>query len=133
MNMIKLVWCTFQECFGTFTMLLVEMSSETRLFSDLSDYVFEVCNFGNTKSTRVLIFFKRIKFYCKFQQCSKKFRKSFCFWDNCIWIGIVKLSLLRREYFSFAANMLRSSPKILHVNRRDFFQLNWLGSDQWVW
>ena len=26
--------------------------------------------------------------------------------------------------------MLRSSPKILHVNNRFFFQLNWLGSDQ---
>ena len=130
MNMIKLVWCTFQECFGTFTMLLVEVSSETRLFSDLSDYVFEVCNFGNTKSTRVLIFFKRIKFYCKFQQCSKKFRKSFCFWDNCIWIGIVKLSLLRTGYFSSAANVLTSSPKIGYVTNRDFYQLICLGSYQ---
>ena len=42
-------------------------------------------------------------------------------------------SLLRTGYFSSAANVLRSSPKVLHVNKRDFFQLNSLGRGQWVW
>ena len=60
-------------------------------------------------------------------------RKSFCLRDNCISIGIVKLSLLRTGYFSSAANVLTSSPKIWHVNKRDFFQLHWFGSDEWIW
>ena len=29
--------------------------------------------------------------------------------------------------------MLTSSPKILHVNKRHFFQLNVLGCDRWIW
>ena len=94
MNMIKVLWCRFQQCLGTFTILLVEASSETGLFRHLSDYVFGV-------------------------------RKIFSFWDNCIWIGIVKLSLLRTGCFSSEANVLRSSPKIWHVNKRDFFKFNW--------
>ena len=101
MNMIKVLWCRFQQCLGTFTILLVEASSETGLFRHLSDYVFGV-------------------------------RKIFSFWDNCIWIGIVKLSLLRTGYFSSAANVLTTTPKSGHVKNRDFFQLNWLGSDQWI-
>ena len=64
------------------------------------------------------------------QKIKKQF---FCFWDNCIWICIVKLSLLRTGYFSSATNVLTSSPKVLHVNKRDFFQLNSLGRGQWVW
>ena len=60
-----------------------------------------------------------------FKNVAKNSEKDFCFWDNCIWIGIVKLSLLRTGYFSSAANVLRSSPKIWHVNKRDFFKFNW--------
>ena len=56
----------------------------------------------------------------------------FCFWDNCIWIGMVKFSVLRTWYFSSAANVLISSPKIFHLYKRDFSRLNWLGSDQWI-
>ena len=64
------------------------------------------------------------------QKIQKKF---FFFWYNCIWIGIVKLSLLRRGYFSSAANVLTRSTKILYVNNRYFFLVNWVGSDQWIW
>ena len=50
----------------------------------------------------------------------------FCVLDNCIWIGVVQLSLLRTGDFSSAGNVLSSSPKIWHVNKRDFtFQLTW--------
>ena len=102
MNMIKVLWWIFQQCLGTFTILLVEASSETGLFRHLSDYVFGV-------------------------------RKIFSFWDNCIWIGIVKLSLLRTGYCKSAANVLTSSPNVFHLNKRDFFQLIWLANDQWIW
>ena len=65
MNMIKVRWGRFQQCFRTFTMLLDERSSETGLFRHLSQHLFEVHNFGNTKSIRVIFFFKIFKIYCK--------------------------------------------------------------------
>ena len=76
---------------------------------------------------------KRSKFEIHFKNAAKNWEKVFCFSDNCIWIGIVILSLWRTRYFSSAANVLRSSRKILHVNRRDFSQLNFLGIDWWIW
>ena len=60
----------------------------------------------------------------------KKIEKIFFFWDNCIQIGYVKLSLLSREYLSSAINVLKNSLKILHITKRDLFQLNYLHSDQ---
>ena len=66
-----------------------------------------------------------------FKNASKNWQNSF--WDNFIWISIVKLPLLRTGHFSSTANELTSSPKIWHVNKRNFFQLNWRGSDQWIW
>ena len=78
-------------------------------------------------------FFKIFEIYSIFQKCTKKSRKSVFFWDNCISIRIVKFSLLRTGYFSSVGNMLTSSSKIWHVNRRDVFQLNVLGSDQSIW
>ena len=56
--------------------------------------------------------------------------KVFCFQDNSIWIGLINLSLLRREYLSSAVNVLRNSLKILHSTKIDFFQLNYVHSDQ---
>ena len=57
-------------------------------------------------------------------------KKKFCLWDKFIWIGCVKLSLLRREYFSSAVNVLTNSFKILHNTKRDFLQLNYVHNDQ---
>ena len=67
-----------------------------------------------------------------FKNSAKNWAKHFCYLDNCIWIGIAKLSLLWTRYFSSAWNILTRSPKIWQVNKRDFFQLNWLGSYQWI-
>ena len=112
LNIIKMLWCRFQQCFGTFTMLLVKGSSETILFRHWSDHVLGVRNLGNTKSMRVIFFFEYSKFFIDFKNSAKNWEKVLCFWDNCISIGIVKLSLLRRGYFSSAANVLRSSHKM---------------------
>ena len=133
MNLIRVLWCRFHQCLCMFTMLVVEGSSETGRFKYLSEHVFGVRNFGNTKSMRMIFFFKILKIYCKYQKCSKKFRKKkINFWDICIWIGIVKLSWLTTRFFSSAANVLTSSRNICHVNKRNVSQLNWLGSDQWI-
>ena len=116
----------------TVTMLLLEGSSETRVFRDFSDHVFGGRNLGNPKSMRVIFFFVILKSYSWFQKCSTKLRKKIFFRDNLIWTYIVQLSLLRTRYVSLAANVLTSSAKIRHVNKRDVFQLSWLGSDRWV-
>ena len=76
---------------------------------------------------------KCLKFNLYFKNAGKSREKVFCFWYNCIWIGIVKLSLLRTGYFSSTADVLTSSPKIWDINKRHFFQLNFLVSDQWIW
>ena len=133
MNMLKMLWCWFQERFCTFTMLLVKGSSETGLFRHLSDQVFGDRNFRNTKSMGFIICLKILKIYFRFRKCSKKLRKSFFFRDNCIWTGIVKLSLLGTGYFSSAANVLTSSSKMWHVNKRNVLKLNQFASDQWIW
>ena len=133
MNVIKVLWCRILQYLGMFTIFLLEPSSEMGLSRHLSDYVFGVRNFQNTKSMRVIFFFRKYsKFNVDFENAGKNREKNFCLWDNCIWIGVVKLSLLRTWYFSSVANVLTTSPKILHVNKRDFFQLNWLGSGQWI-
>ena len=81
---------------------------------------------------KIISFVKVLKISSRFQKYSKKIRKFFSFWDNSIWTGIVKLSVIRTGYFSSAANLLTRSPRIWPVKNRDFFQLNWLGSDQWI-
>ena len=70
------------------------------------------------------------KFNADFKNEAKNCEKVFCFCDNSIWIGSVKLPLLRREYLSSAVNVLRNSLKILHSTNLDFFQLNYVQSDQ---
>ena len=72
------------------------------------------------------------EFHLHLKNAAKNLKKLFCFWENWIWIGIVKLSLLRTGYFSSAANVLGSSPKIWHVNKRDFLENKFLPSDQWI-
>ena len=44
----------------------------------------------------------------------------FCFWDKCIWIVCIQLSLLLREYLSQAVTVLRKGLKNFHVSKSDF-------------
>ena len=132
MNMIKVLWWRFHQCFSTFTMLLIKESSQTRLFTRLSNHVCGVPNFGNTKALTVIFFSKYSKFKVDFKKAEKSWGKLSCFWDNWIWIGIVKLSVLRRGHYSSAGIALTSTPKVLNSNKRDLLQLNWIGSDQWI-
>ena len=132
MNLIKLLWCRFEQCLGMFSMLLVKGFSQTELFRHLSDNVFRVRNFKITKPMRTAFLSKCSKFHVDFKNAAENSEEVSSFWDNCIWIGIVKWSLLRRGYFLLAANALTSSPKIWHVNNRDFFQHSWHFSDQTI-
>ena len=127
MNLTKVLGVRFQQCLGKFTMVLVERFYETRL---LDIYV---TNFSESVISEIQMlwgssfFSKYLKFNLYFKNSAKNWEKVFCFWYNCIWTGIVKLYLLRIGYFSSAANVLISSPKIWHVSNRDFFQLSRLG------
>ena len=63
----------------------------------------------------------------------KAWQKVFPFRDKCISIGYLKLSLLCREYFWSAVNVLKSSPEILPIIKIDFSELNCLHSDHEIW
>ena len=132
MNMIMVLWCRFQQCLGTFTMLLVEGSSEIGLFKHYLTTFSESVISEIQKLWGSSFFSKCSKSNFDFKNAAKNFEIFFCFLDNWIWIGTVKLFLWRTRYFSSAANVLTSSPKIWHVNKRDCFQLNFLPSDHWI-
>ena len=76
---------------------------------------------------------KYLKFNIDFRNGTEILENGFCFWDNCISVGIVNFSLLTTGYFSSAANVLTSRPKIWHVNTRGFFEHNILTSDKSLW
>ena len=105
-----------------------------RDFLDIYLTTFSECVISKTQNLwRLSFFFKYLNIQLDFKNAGKNSENVFCWLNNCMRIGIVKLSLLRTGYFSSAANVLRSSPKISHVNQRDFFQINCLGSDQLIW
>ena len=80
-----------------------------------------VRNFGNTLAVKVIFFvWNRSKFNIDLKTAEKNGEIIFCFWDNYIWNGCVKLSLLRREYLSLAVNVLTNSLKILLITKSDF-------------
>ena len=44
----------------------------------------------------------------------------FCFWDQCVWIVCIQLSVLIREYLSSAVHVLRKRLKNFHVSKSHF-------------
>ena len=95
--------------------------------------VFGVWNFENTSAMRVIFCLKLLKILSAFQKCRKTLEKAFCFLDNCLWIGWVYLFLLRTKSLWPAVNVFTNSRKILHITNRDFFEVNFLHSDQQTW
>ena len=91
---------------------------------------FEVRNFGMKSPMTVTFFWKCSKFNVDIRNVEKNSEKVFCFEDNSIWIGSVNFCLLTRKYLSSAHNVLTNSLKILHSTKIDFFQLNYVPSDQ---
>ena len=75
---------------------------------------------------------KCLKVNLDFENAAKNREKPFHFLDNGIGIDILNLSLWTTSYSSSTASVLTSSPKIFDVNKRDFFPLKFLGSDQWI-
>ena len=82
---------------------------------------------------RVIFFWKCWKPNAYLKNAQENWEKTFCFWEKSIWIVSIELSLLRTEYISSAVNALIKSLQTLHVSNSDFFQLNYLHSDQSIW
>ena len=113
----------FQQCLGPFTMLLVEGSSETGPFSQLSNHVFRSPLFRSPLhqlwgSSFLLNIENLIEILRMKQKCWGK--KFYC-WDKCIWIGCLKLSLLRTEYLSSEVNALTASLSRYSISLTETF------------
>ena len=81
---------------------------------------FVVDNFKNTSAIRVIVFWKCSKFNGDTKNAEKNSEKIFRFWDKCIWIVSIHLSLLLREYLSLAVNVWRKGLKSFHLSKSDF-------------
>ena len=68
----------------------------------------------------VIFFWKCSKFNADSKNAEKNPEKIFCFWDKCIWIVCIQLSLLITEYLSSTVNVLKKQLKNFHVSNSDF-------------
>ena len=127
--MAKLLSWRFQQCLGLFTMLLVEGFSEMGLLAYLSNHVFQSLELRKYISYKGQFFSKCSKVNVDFKNAENNSEKDFCFLKNCIWIGCIKLPLLRKQHLSSEVNVLTNTPKILHMTKRDI-QLNLFHRDQ---
>ena len=96
----------------------------------LFNHVFRCPEFWNTSAVRVIFFWKCSKSKLAFKNAATDCENIFYFCNNCIRIGSLKLSLLKREYLESAVNVFINIPKSLHITKRYLFQLNCLHSDQ---
>ena len=69
---------------------------------------------------RVIFFWKCSRFNADSKNAEKNSKNMFCFWDKCIWIVYINLSLLIREYLSLGVNVLRKGLRNFHVSKSDF-------------
>ena len=103
-------------------------------FLDIYLTTFSESIFSQTQKLWGSSFFSKYsKFNLNFKNAGKNSEKGLFFLDNCVWIGIVKFSLLTAGYILSAANVLRRSSKISHVNKRDFFDYKFPASNQLIW
>ena len=71
-----------------------------------------------------------MKLIVDFQNAGKNPENVFSFWDNCMWMGCIKLSVFGREHVCTALIVLTNSLQLLHITKRDFLELNCLPVDQ---
>ena len=132
--MLKVALSRYEEAFSPFPTFVVEGSPKTGFYRHLSNPFFRRRYIGEYIGHEGHLFFwKYSKFNVDFKKAAKNSEKVFSFWDNSIWIGCVKLFLLRRENLSSSINMLTNSLKILHSTNIDFRQLNYAHRDQQLW
>ena len=83
--MVKVLTFRLEKCFSPATILLVEGSSETGLFTHIYlTTFFLVRNFKNTTAMRVIFFWKMFKIDPKYPKFRKKLGKNFFFFFEII-------------------------------------------------
>ena len=70
---------------------------------------------------RVIFLWKCSKFNADSKTAENNQEKNFGSLDKCIWIVCIHFSLLIREYFSLAVNVLGKGLKNFHESKSDFF------------
>ena len=78
-NMEKELPLRLNQCFGPFTMLPVDPSSQRGLLRHLSDHVFGILQFRKFISYKGGLFLKMFKIWFRFDKCTKKLCKAFLF------------------------------------------------------
>ena len=131
--MLKVLSFRFQQCFRPFTVLFVEGSSELRLFRHLSNNVFRSPYVQKYMSYEGHSFFwKCSKLNVNFENAKRNSEKVFRLWNNCIGRCWHKFLSLNKRILVIGSQWVNKIPKILHISKRDFFQLSFLQSDQYI-
>ena len=120
-NVIMALSLRLNQCSGRFPCRLSSGPLKRVLLDIYLSASFGDGSFANTEARRVIFFWKCSKFNADSKNAEKNREKMFCFWDKCIWIVSIELSLLIREYLSSAVNVLRKSLKNFHVSKSDFW------------
>ena len=128
--LVNVVWFWFSKCFVPLTCRLLKGPMKEDFLEIWLRPFFGVPNFGNTWGMRVILFWKCTMFKLHFKSAVSNWENVLSFWDYCIWIGCLILSLLTREYLLLAVNILKNIFKTFHVTKRDLFQLNCFGSHE---
>ena len=131
--MTKLLRWRFRQCFAPLALWLSKATFKRGFLDIYLNNSFALHNFQNIWPMSVAFSFKMFKNLFRFQKNSKKLRRRKFFLDNFNWIGSKKSSLVRREYLSWAVNMLTNSPNSSHLSNRDIFQLKFPQSDKKIW
>ena len=76
-NMMKVLWFSFEQCFGPFTILFFKVSSETRLFRLLSNHVFASASVRKYISHEGHLFLENIQNWIWISKMEKKIQKIF--------------------------------------------------------
>ena len=124
MNIIKVLWCRFHQCFGTFTILLVYHIKYPLKWDFLDIYLTMFSESVTSKKQNLWgssFHSKCLKYNLSFKDAAKYCEKKKIFWDNCIWIDILKLSPLRTGCFSSVANVLTQAVPRFGMSIRETF------------
>ena len=116
-----MLWLRFEQCLGPFTMLLFEEYSERGIFRHLSNHGFPNPIFRKYMSYEGRLFDGSLMSISK--MAHKSWEKVFPFRDNCISIGSIKLSLLRREHLWLAVNVSKNVLRFCLLPRGTFSNL----------
>ena len=79
---------------------------------------------------RLIFISKCSKYYVDFGNLEKNWEDVLSFWENCIWIGCVKHSLLPTEKDLSGVHKLSNSLKNSDTTKTEFFELKIFQSDQ---